>query len=280
MTPETLQPTEGSNGDTRDAGPSLTGLEKEFLAGIPTRQLDSKVAVVTGAGSSGYSIGNGRAGAIMLAEAGANVICVDKDGESALRTVQLIKHLKLRGAGIASVADVTRESDCEEVIQLALDRFGRLDILVNNVGIHGSKGNSVTVDMSQWDTAMRVNVASMILMTKFAVPAMLIRGGDDGRVRGAAIGSIINIASVNGIRGGSPDILYPTTKGAIVNMTRAMATHHGPSGIRVNCVCPGWHVGSAIRFLASDEASWITGVVLPVDAGATVAVGFGHNMGH
>ena len=226
----------GLNGFTHETGLTLTEVEAQFIVARSPRTLSSKVAVVTGAGAAGYSIGNGRAAAIMLAEAGANVICVDKDQASAARTVALVKHLRLPGSVVASVADVTQEHDCEMVIQSAIKEFGRLDILVNNVGIHGSKGDSVTVDMTQWDIAMRINVASMILMTKFAVPAMF----DDKEKVGARIkGSIVNIASVNGLRGGSPDILYPTTKGAIVNMTKAMAAHHGGCGIRVNCVCPG-----------------------------------------
>ncbi|KIX05602.1 uncharacterized protein Z518_06474 [Rhinocladiella mackenziei CBS 650.93] len=291
-------------------GIALTKIEAQNLACIPSRSLESRVAIITGAGALGFSIGNGRAAAILLAEAGANVICVDKDEKSATRTVQLIQHLKLRGSGVARTANVTNEHDCEGVVQFAMEKFGRLDILVNNVGIHGVKGTSLSVDMNQWATGMEVNVASMIMMAKFAIPAMILNNHEEG---GRSRGSIVNIASVNGILGGSPDILYPTSKGAIVNMTRAMAAHHGESGIRVNCVCPGavytpmvggveggmsqdvrqsrkkrsllgvegtgWDVGGAIRFLASDEAAWITGVILPVDAGATAAVGVGHNMG-
>lgn len=214
----------------------LSGFERQLLATRPARTLESKVAIVTGAGALGYSIGNGRAAAIMLAESGANVVCVDKDKASGTRTVELIEYMKLPGMAIAIVADVSREHECEEIIRFAVKKFGRLDILVNNVGIHGSKGDSITVDMAQWDVVMRINVASMILMAKFAIPVMLQKENSDGRRDN---GNIVNIASVNGIRGGSPDIFYPTTKGAIVNMTRAMAAHHGASGIRVNCVCPG-----------------------------------------
>lgn len=227
---------DGVNAPPHGAELSMTQVESQFLGTRPSRNLSSKVAVVTGAGALGYFIGNGRAAAIMLAEAGASVVCADRDGAPAARTVELIEYLKLPGKAVSIVADVTREEDCKAVVELALSTFGRLDILVNNVGIHGSKGTSLTVDMAEWDAVLRVNVASMILMAKFAIPAMLDGTKDETRrVRG----SIVNIASVNGIRGGSPDIFYPTTKGAIVNMTRAMAAHHGSSGIRVNCVCPG-----------------------------------------
>lgn len=142
----------------------------------------------------------------------------------------------------------------------------------------------------------------MVKMSKYAIPEM---EKNSGQWRG----SIVNLASVAGIRGGNPHLLYPTSKGAIVNMTRAMAVHHAPQGIRVNCVCPGmvytpmmyappggepmqdaarearkgrsllktegtgWDVGAAVRFLAGDEARWMTAVILPVDAGATAAAG-------
>lgn len=214
----------------------VTDSERRAIFTRPSRTLEAKVAIVTGAGALGYSIGNGRAAAIMLAEVGADVVCVDKDEASAQRTVEIIKYLKLPGRAVVGVADITKQDDCDAIVQLAMTEFGRLDILVNNVGIHGSKGNAVNVDMTQWTIAAQINVASMILMAKFAIPAMLEKKCD---VETRAQGSIINIASVNGIRGGSPDIIYPTTKGAIVNMTRAMSAQHGSSGIRVNCVCPG-----------------------------------------
>jgi NAD(P)-dependent dehydrogenase (short-subunit alcohol dehydrogenase family) len=230
------------NDSTPESEIPFTELERQLFTSRPLRTLESKVAIVTGAGALGYSIGNGRATAIMLAEAGASVVCVDTDGAAATRTVELVKSLKLPGRAMATVADVTKESECEEIVRSAVREFGRLDILVNNVGIHGAKGTSVTVDMGQWDIAMRVNVASMIFMAKFAIPAMLKNmDGEQIRVKGC----IVNVASVNGVRGGSPDIFYPTTKGAIVNMTRAMAAQHGASGIRVNCVCPGkWNLHS------------------------------------
>jgi NAD(P)-dependent dehydrogenase (short-subunit alcohol dehydrogenase family) len=138
---------------------------------------------------------------------------------------------------------------------------------------------------------MRINVTSMMLMAKYAIPEMRKRGS----------GAIVNIASVAGLTGGHPNLLYPTSKGAVVNLTRAMAAHHGEEGIRVNCIAPGmvytpmvysrgmtpemrearrnrsllktegtgWDVGNAVLYLASDEARWVTGIVLPVDAGAT-----------
>jgi NAD(P)-dependent dehydrogenase (short-subunit alcohol dehydrogenase family) len=217
-------------------GLALSQLERDALEERPHRSLASTVAIVTGAGARGYLIGIGRAAAIMLAEAGANVVCVDKDHESAQRTVQMIQHLHLEGRAVPWTADITNERQCQEVVDFAEREFGRVDILVNNVGVHGAKGTAETVDLANWDSTMQINVKSMISMAKYAIPAMQQEKPDHcGKIRG----SIINVASVNGIRGGSPDILYPTSKGAIVNMTRAMAAHHGPSGITVNCVCPG-----------------------------------------
>ena len=107
--------------------------------------------------------------------------------------------------------------------------MGQARILVNNVGITGPRGNAVEVNIEAWDSAMRVNVASVMLMAKFAIPEMIRSGG----------GSIINLSSVAGLSGGHPSLLYPTSKGAIVSLTRAMAAHHGREGIRVNCIAPG-----------------------------------------
>ncbi|KAH9832738.1 putative oxidoreductase [Teratosphaeria destructans] len=265
----------------------------------PTRSLTSRVAIVTGAGSLGDGIGNGRATAILLAEAGATVVCVDLELELAERTVRMIEADGHAGKAIAVKADVTNESDATRVVQTAVEKFGRLDILVNVVGVGGAHGTAVEVDMGEWAKGMEVNVGSMVIMAKYAIPEMIKSGGQQWK------GSIVNIASVAGLRGGNPHLLYPTSKGAVVNMSRAMASHHAEQGIRVNCVCPGmvytpmmygpgmtpearesrknrsllkvegtgWDVGAAVRFLAGDEARWITGHILTVDAGATVATG-------
>lgn len=251
-------------------------------------RLDDRVAIVTGAGSRTAEIGNGRAAAILLARRGARVLLLDMQYAAAQQTQQMIE--ADGGTSLALQADVSRRDDCEAAVRHAVQAWGRVDILVNNVGIGGPAGTAVEVDPDDWDGAMRINVASMMLMAKFAIPEM--------RKRHA--GAIVNIASVAGLLGGTPALLYPTTKGAVINMTRAMAAHHGTEGIRVNCVAPGmvytpmvaarmtpqaredrrmrsllqiegsgWDVGHAVAFLASDEARWITGVVLPVDAGAT-----------
>ncbi|CAK4033872.1 related to short-chain alcohol dehydrogenase [Lecanosticta acicola] len=266
----------------------------------PTRSLAGRVAIVTGAGAAGNGIGNGRAAAILLAEAGCSVVCVDMKEELAQRTVQMISQDGF-GRGTAVRANVTDTEECRGAVAIAMETYGRLDILVNGVGVGGAVGTAVEVDLDAWARGMEVNVGSMVRMSKFAIPAMGKNRRDGQQCRG----SIVNIASVAGIRGGNPHLLYPTSKGAVVNLTRAMAAHHADEGIRVNCVCPGmvytpmmyaagmseearesrkqrsllktegtaWDVGAAIRFLAGDEARWMTGVILPVDAGATVAAG-------
>ena len=260
-----------------------------------SEELDGKVAIVTGAGSRADGIGNGRASSILLAEAGARVVLVDANRDWAERTRLMVE--AEGGQSIVVHADVTHPEQCAAAVQAARDAFGRLDILVNNVGISGAKGTAVDVDLAQWSQGLLVNVTSMMLMAKFAVPVMAQAGG----------GAIVNIASVAGLRGGTPNLLYPTSKGAVVNMTRAMAVHHAPQGIRVNCVCPGmlftpmvyaggitmerrqarrdrsllrtegtgWDCGAAVRYLASSLARWMTGVVLPVDAGTTATTTFG-----
>ncbi|KAJ9605442.1 hypothetical protein H2200_010099 [Cladophialophora chaetospira] len=265
----------------------------------PPRSLAGKVAIITGAGAQGDGIGNARAAAILLADEGCNVVCVDRDLPLAQRTVEMIE-AEGKAKAIALQADVTVEADCKRIVDTAVEKFGRLDILFNSVGIGGAPGTAVDVDMAAWAKSMEVNVGSMVMMAKYVIPAM-VKNDDEWGYRGV----IINMGSVAGIKGGTPHLLYPTSKGAVVNMTRAMAAHHAADGIRVNCVCPGmvytpmmyaggmsdearaarknrsllktegngWDVGCAVRFLAGPEARWITGLILPVDAGVTAAVG-------
>jgi len=251
-------------------------------------RLESKVAIVTGAGSRAAGIGNGRAAAILFAREGAKVLLVDKDTAAAEETLRLIRE----DGGEAEVfpGDVSRAADCRAMMERAVGRWGRLDILENNVGIEGP-GSVVSVPEEEWDRVMQVNVKSMMLTGKFAVPAMATGGG----------GSIINISSIGALRprGLTP---YATSKGAVIALTRAMAIDHAKDGIRVNCIAPGpmytpmvyskgmsgearerrrrasplgiegtgWDIGYAALFLASDEARYITGVVLTVDGGVTL----------
>lgn len=199
----------------------------------PNRSLSDKVAIITGAGALGDGIGNARAAAILMAEDGCSIVCVDRDLSSAQRTVEMIL-AEGKGKAVAIQADVTSLADCERTVKTAIDTYGRLDVLFNCVGIGGAPGTAVDVDMTEWAKSLEVNVSSMVNMVKFAIPEMLKNDSSRGYR-----GSIINMGSVAGLRGGTPHLLYPTSKGAVINMTRAMAFQHGLDGIRVNCVCPG-----------------------------------------
>ncbi|PBK93633.1 NAD(P)-binding protein [Armillaria gallica] len=253
-------------------------------------QLHGDVAIVTGAGSRmPGEIGNGRATAILLARQGAKVALLDVNPE----WVEETKRMITAEGGISEVVecDVTNEESCKAAVARTVTLFGAVHILVNIVGVDGPHGTVVDVDLEAWDRDFRTNVTSMVLMSRYVIPEM----------RKVGRGSIVNMSSVSGLKGGHPKVLYPTSKGAIIQLTRAMAAHHGPELIRVNCVAPGmvftpmvrelgmteelrqarinqnlmkiegnaWDVGYAILYLASREARWITGVVLPVDAGTT-----------
>jgi NAD(P)-dependent dehydrogenase (short-subunit alcohol dehydrogenase family) len=251
-------------------------------------RLSGKVAIVTGAGSQTEGIGNGRAISILIAREGARVLLVDRNARAAELTSRLIADEGNEAEPFE--ADVTSEAACEAMVQRALDRWGRLDILANNVGI--GIGKRVTdVSLDEWELQMRVNVTSMAIASKHAIPAM-IRGG------GGAIVNTSSIASQRG-RGLAP---YAASKGAVEALTRAMAADHGRDGIRVNAIAPGpaytpmvsargmpeavrearrkstalgiegtaWDIAWAAVYLCSDEARWVTGVVLPVDGGVLV----------
>lgn len=252
--------------------------------------LVGKVAIVTGGGSAGDGIGNGRAACILLARAGAHVLVVDKDISLAERTVAMIADDGGAAAAAASY-DVTRSEEAEAMVADAVKRWGRLDCLDNNVGI-GSKGSVVEETEENWARVMHVNVDTMFLCCKHAIPAM---------IRTAGGGAIVTISSISALR---PRGLtaYSVSKGAVITLTQAMAVDHGPDGIRANCVFPGpvytpmvytrgmtdqardarrkasvmgregngWDIGMAVRFLLSDQARFITGQVLGVDGGATL----------
>ncbi len=251
--------------------------------------LDGKVAIVTGGGAAGDGIGNGRAAAMLLARAGVGVLVVDRKVELARRTVEMIA--AEGGKSEAFEADVTQDDQCEAMVATAVARYGRLDLLDNNVGI-GSRGSVLDEEPESWERVMRVNVESMFLASKHAIPAMIASG--DG-------GAIVNVASIAALLP-SKLTAYATSKGAVISLTRAMAVDHGRDGIRVNCVAPGpvytpmaqapgmtdemrdmrrrasllgiegtgWDVGQAVRFLLSDQARYITGQTLIVDGGTTL----------
>lgn len=249
-------------------------------------RLQGKVAIVTGAGTRSTVVGTGQAAAILFAREGAQVVLADLAVENAEATRRTI--LDEGGSATVCQADVSKEADCQRLIATAVEAYGGLDILFNNVGVSGN-GKVTEVQENDWDQVMSINLKSMMLTSKHAIPQMAQRGG----------GAIINIASVDGIRPGMwNNAPYAVSKSGVIALTHNMALHHGREQVRVNCIAPGmiyasmvagkvegamrdlrrkaaplgtegtaWDIAHAALFLASDEARWITGVVLPVDGG-------------
>ena len=250
-------------------------------------RLAGKVALITG-GASGI----GRAAALLFAREGAAVAVVDLNDAGGRSVVD-----QIRGEGGRAIfipCDVTQAGDCRQAVEQTVAQLGRLDVLFNNAGII-RRATVVDADEAGWDRVMAVNVKSVFLMSKYAVPVMAAAGG----------GAIVNTASGWGLVGGQKAAAYCASKGAVVLLTKAMALDHGPQGIRVNCICPGdtdtamlrqeaaqlgepvdhFLAGSAQRplgrlgrpeeiaqaalYLASDAASFVTGAALVVDGGGT-----------
>jgi NAD(P)-dependent dehydrogenase (short-subunit alcohol dehydrogenase family) len=253
-------------------------------------RLDGKVAIVTGAGSTpGPGIGTGKATSVVLAREGASVLLVDLYPERAAETLAMIEDEG--GKAKVHAADVTKAAECEAMVADAVETFGRLDVLVNNVG-RAFVGSVVDTTEEAWDQSMAINLRSAFLSSKYAVPVMAEGGG----------GSVVNVASISALRGDGT-VAYSAAKGGMIAMTVDMAYSHGRQGIRVNAIAPGhittpmvlsvsapgaraefmntmreqagllgtpgdgWDVGWAAAFLASDEARWITGATLPVESG-------------
>ena len=265
-------------------------------------RLKDKVAIVTGAGQTpGDTAGNGRATAILFAREGARVVLVDRDRESALETQSLIEAEAEGGRCFTFQADVTREEDCRAFVRAAVETYGRVDILRNNVGIGTGDDEILSLSEESWDTIMRVNLKSMFLSSRSVLPVM----------REQRAGCIVNISSVAAICSAGI-VAYKTSKAGVNALTHQIAMENARYNIRANVIMPGlmntpmaiegisksrgivkdelirqrdarvplgqkmgtaWDVAFAALFLASDEAKFITGVMLPVDGGQSARIG-------
>lgn len=262
-----------------------------------TGRLNGKVAIVTGAGSIGPGWGNGKAVAALFAREGAAIVAVDISLDAARETAAIIEGEG--GQCLALRADVTSADDVARTVSEARLRFGGVDILHNNVGTL-DLGGPVEASEESWRRVMDINVTSMFLTCKHAIPAMLERGG----------GAIVNVSSIVAVTSvGQHYVSYSAGKAAVNQLTRAVAIQYASAGIRANAIMPGlmrtpmvdktlganmspeqladmlarrdavcptgrmgdaWDVARAALFLASDEASYITGQLLAVDGGLTL----------
>ena len=262
-----------------------------------SKRLDGKVALVMGAGSVGPGWGNGRAIAVRFAQEGAKVFAIDRDLERMLETVRLVKDVG--GEIETAVCDVTQSQAVADVVAQCLARFGRIDVLVNNVG-GSAAGGPVEMSEEVWDAQIDHNLKSVFLGCKHVLPVMEAQGS----------GAIVNISSTSGIRfTGSAQVAYASTKAGVIQYSRVVALQYAKRGIRVNTVVPGQlytpmvdvrlakqraggdvaallaqrqariplpfmgdgrDTANAALFLASDEARFITGTELVVDGGMSV----------
>jgi NAD(P)-dependent dehydrogenase (short-subunit alcohol dehydrogenase family) len=249
--------------------------------------LKHKVAIITG-GASGI----GRATALLFAQEGAAVAVVDIDAQAGASVASEINAIS--GRAIFIQGDVSRAEDCRQAVEKTVSAFGGLHILFNNAGIV-RRADVLGTSEAEWDRVMEVNVKSVFLMSKYALPHLQKAGG----------GSIINTSSGWGLRGGPNAVSYCASKGAVTNMSRAMAIDYGAQNIRVNAVCPGdtdtpmlrgearqlgqpeaqfmaeaadrplrryaqpLEIAQAVLYLASDASSYVTGAALVVDGGGT-----------
>jgi len=258
----------------------------------PDVRLDGKVAIVTGAGTKGDGYGTGRASAVLLARAGADVVVVDRHADRAEATRRLVEQ-EGRDAAVV-VLDLATPEDCERVVDAARTAFGGVDVLVSNAAAFAG-GGLLDVTPDELARSVAVNLTVPFMLSKFSVPSMIERGG----------GSIVFLSTVVAVRGPGPPA-YAATKAGLMGLAVSIATSLGPSGIRANVVTPGmvdtpmrtasiasagladdesmpvgratatgrlgdaWDIAHAVLFLASPASRHVTGHDLPVDGGATV----------
>jgi NAD(P)-dependent dehydrogenase (short-subunit alcohol dehydrogenase family) len=265
-----------------------------------TQRLEDRVALVVGAGQTpGETIGNGRATAILFAREGARVVVVDRDLDSARETVSMIE--SEGGVASAALADATDEEACRDLVRGCLDLHGRIDVLHNNVGIGGGDAGPAHIEEAEWDRILAVNLKSVVFPCKHVLPVM----------REQRAGSIVNISSIAAVCA-TPIVAYKASKAGVNAYTQSLAIGNAKCGIRANVIMPGlmntpmavegiasargipkdelmrardaqvplggkmgtaWDVAWAAVFLASDEARFITGVLLPVDGGQSARIG-------
>ncbi len=260
-------------------------------------RLRDKVALVFGAGSIGPGWGNGKATAVAYAREGAKILAIDLNLAAAQETADIIAGEG--GVGAAIAADVTKSDDVQRVVEQCLALHGRIDILHNNVGM-AWVGGPVEMTEKTWNDSLQLNVGSLFLTCKHVLPVMEAQGA----------GAIVNVSSIASIRWlGTPYIGYAASKAAVNQFTQAIALQYAKKGIRANAILPGmmdtptarvalqsqfadeaeliakrnaacptgrmgdgWDIAWASVFLASDEAKYITGVLLPVDGGMTCKI--------